>query len=1166
MEHTQRYKSKGPGIILTPEEKHVYSQLFQAADEDKKDVITGTNAVKFFGKSGLPAQVLSQIWQIADSENQGFLTKQTFSVAIKLIAQAQNGKSFDPANINADVPLPRFEGVYVEPYQKFSGPDIATNNIITNEDREKYKAMFYKLKPVNGILDGEKARDIFMRSKLSVEKLSQIWTLADTKRRGQLDLPEFIIAMSLIQQTMNGIIKTLPTELPSGFYEMASGIVKSNPASPKSPPFFARHVTASAGSPRSGQSPVIGHASLNSNITTSQDNSWDVTEKDKESYDRFFDTLDEKKRGFLTGAEAANFFMKSNLTPEQLAQIWDLADVNKSGRLNRDEFAVAMYLINKKLTGNPLPASLPRSLIPPSMRSISASPFADLKRASTIVTAGNNNLGTSSISRAASSQLSDSDLFFDSSHHVASPSPFFSSTSQNIDTAVSEIDLLGDTDINTKVALESGEIKNYKIQYDNLNNAASELKINRENMESNMSVLATQKQDMIIQISHIRTLYESENKAMREVKAKYDLEHESVEKVRQDLLDAEKILKALQLEREQLQINIQKDRDETLDIVRRMRFAEEETVTIKAEIEKLKKDERQQKGRLAINRKQLIAAEGDKEKLSKTLQSFEDKDYSSQDANDHPFSTGVFTSQAFNQSNTSQSSGNDFNESGSLQKLSNHSHHGSLSSLSGFGVKRSTSNASIASNSTLGTSSIKSAPLNITKSDEPSFDKPATVSSSKPTEFENLFSDQLLSASKEVTFTANVAENNNVANPFDSIFKDPFGGLDNDKSIQKNDESVPQQNIVKEIEKTETDPFASFSNMNNTPASGKSGFDSTFPSTFAVSNSDNLSSDSFTKEFPTLEEIEASVTSNLGFDNDFTSFKTNTDENLSNQNNLFESNSSIQNDKAEIINENKRESQESIPVNNVEVGIKNDIKDTSNISNKESEFPFAIVSDSGESHETIPPVQDAETWVAIERSATNTATPQDDFDAAFGDLTEAKVTKTPPIQFDAGLDDGDFEEDVNFTFDVPSTPATLNNTATALTTDGFSRSSTKDFDKTFDDFDPFSPLAVASNKPKSNLDAAFGDISTQPPKLNSDIGFDDAFAELIPSSNTDNQSTALSTASQKNLQFTGVASDDIDDVKRLLDFGYSRDKVIDALERNNYDFEKSVNFLVDNCS
>ena len=55
-----------------------------------------------------------------------------------------------------DVPIPRFEGIHIEPYQKLSGPGSLepNNNIISDEDREKYKDMFYKCNPVNGILEG----------------------------------------------------------------------------------------------------------------------------------------------------------------------------------------------------------------------------------------------------------------------------------------------------------------------------------------------------------------------------------------------------------------------------------------------------------------------------------------------------------------------------------------------------------------------------------------------------------------------------------------------------------------------------------------------------------------------------------------------------------------------------------------------------------------------------------------------------------------------------------------------------------------------------------------------------------------------------------------------------------------------------------------------------
>lgn len=46
----------------------------------------------------------------------------------------------------------------------------------------------------------------------------------------------------------------------------------------------------------------------------------------------------------------------------------DLADIRKEGKLNKDEFAVALYLINKKLGGVEVPTTLPNSLIPPSLR------------------------------------------------------------------------------------------------------------------------------------------------------------------------------------------------------------------------------------------------------------------------------------------------------------------------------------------------------------------------------------------------------------------------------------------------------------------------------------------------------------------------------------------------------------------------------------------------------------------------------------------------------------------------------------------------------------------------------------------------------------------------------------------------------------------------------
>jgi epidermal growth factor receptor substrate 15 len=56
----------------------------------------------------------------------------------------------------------------------------------------------------------------------------------------------------------------------------------------------------------------------------------------------------------------------------------DLADLNNDGRLTRDGFAVAWHLIQGKLAGKDIPARLPASLTPPSMRAAAVpatSPF-----------------------------------------------------------------------------------------------------------------------------------------------------------------------------------------------------------------------------------------------------------------------------------------------------------------------------------------------------------------------------------------------------------------------------------------------------------------------------------------------------------------------------------------------------------------------------------------------------------------------------------------------------------------------------------------------------------------------------------------------------------------------------------------------------------------------
>lgn len=63
---------------------------------------------------------------------------------------------------------------------------------------------------------------------------------------------------------------------------------------------------------------------------------------------------------------AKSEMVKSKLPNSVLSKIWKLSDVDKDGKLDSDEFALAMHLISIKIDGNDLPVDLPEHLVPPS--------------------------------------------------------------------------------------------------------------------------------------------------------------------------------------------------------------------------------------------------------------------------------------------------------------------------------------------------------------------------------------------------------------------------------------------------------------------------------------------------------------------------------------------------------------------------------------------------------------------------------------------------------------------------------------------------------------------------------------------------------------------------------------------------------------------------------
>ncbi|XP_042038142.1 epidermal growth factor receptor substrate 15-like 1 [Salvia splendens] len=78
-----------------------FEAYFQRADVDRDGRISGSEAVNFLLASNLPRQVLAQIWTFADKNRLGFLGRQEFYNALKLVTVAQSKRDLTKEVVEA---------------------------------------------------------------------------------------------------------------------------------------------------------------------------------------------------------------------------------------------------------------------------------------------------------------------------------------------------------------------------------------------------------------------------------------------------------------------------------------------------------------------------------------------------------------------------------------------------------------------------------------------------------------------------------------------------------------------------------------------------------------------------------------------------------------------------------------------------------------------------------------------------------------------------------------------------------------------------------------------------------------------------------------------------------------------------------------------------------
>ncbi|QHS71519.1 Ede1p [Saccharomyces paradoxus] len=351
---------------LSSQEQAFYNQKFHQLDAEDLGVVTGEAVRPLFASSGLPGQILSQVWAMVDIDNKGFLNFNEFSAALRMIAQLQQAPNQPISTAlyeNAPTQLAALSiSQNPTPMQSTSGTANANNTEIpplSANDIAKFSQLFDRTAKGAQTVPGDKAKDIFLKARLPNQTLGEIWALCDRDTSGVLDKSEFIMAMYLIQlsmchhPSMNPPPAALPTQLWDSIRLEPSIVNQQNRTTP-----------LSANS--TGVSSLTRHSTISRLSTGAFSNAasdWSLSFEKKQQFDTIFDSLDKQHAGSLSSAVLVPFFLSSKLNQETLATIWDLADIHNNAEFTKLEFAIAMFLIQKKNAGVELPDVIPNELL-----------------------------------------------------------------------------------------------------------------------------------------------------------------------------------------------------------------------------------------------------------------------------------------------------------------------------------------------------------------------------------------------------------------------------------------------------------------------------------------------------------------------------------------------------------------------------------------------------------------------------------------------------------------------------------------------------------------------------------------------------------------------------------------------------------------------------------
>ncbi|KAH6573482.1 hypothetical protein BASA60_005991 [Batrachochytrium salamandrivorans] len=539
-----------------------------------------------------------------------------------------------------------------------------TTMAVLPEEHERFTSFFTAAGPVDGALTAQVARDLFLKSNLPMETLGKIWQLVDPTGLGKLPLNQFIVAMWLITQIRLGRLSAVPDSIPSSLWRSVAIESTSLVSHPSSPGFNADFNTPAV--PQNGGGFWDTHQNVGDDadanyrsssaketdaisvksyapsgdartpdvhrLTTSTDSisasTTAIPEAEKKRFYGFFDQLDTNKRAFLTGEEVSAFFFKSRLPPADLAQIWEYVDVSKSGKLSREGFATAMFLISKRMAGGALPSAAS------SLQTSSAhTPHIDKvmdqtsSRASTPAPTPTDPFEVITTNTPNSSHVAAPRVMHPSSDFPAFDRSAASPYMRGNNSSTFSIPLIPAAASHYHEAAERAaelnrrkeEVSSLTEQFKLLHPTSEELKKKHAEIDAEYKSVTDEKNKLSIQISQIRATYDAEVQIVCDSQNFLVSESQRLESSKFELAQIEEAVASIKLEKSNLAEQAEHFQREISEAKKNIQSLTEETNQWRTEVEKLRAESKQQQQFVELNQKLLLSAQVENHQLKMDL-------------------------------------------------------------------------------------------------------------------------------------------------------------------------------------------------------------------------------------------------------------------------------------------------------------------------------------------------------------------------------------------------------------------------------------------------------------------------------------------------------------------------------------------------------------------